>query len=68
MSEEIFCPHCQAVKPMTLIMQRETFEEGGKSIAYEVEFYRCPNCQEELEDEEQLDRNLKAARDAYDSL
>ncbi len=53
---------------MTLIMQRETFEEGGKSIAYEVEFYRCPDCQEELEDEEQLDRNLKAARDAYDSL
>lgn len=53
---------------MTLIRQSESFEEGGKSVSYEVEFYRCPDCQEELEEEDQLDRNLKAARNAYDQI
>ncbi|NNM53405.1 MAG: hypothetical protein HKM05_01610 [Spirochaetales bacterium] len=68
MMEEILCPHCQVVKTMTLIRQTEIFEEGGKSITYEIEFFRCPDCHEEWEEEAQLDRNLKAAREAYDRL
>ncbi len=68
MNEEIYCPTCQALKVMTLIRQQESMEENGKSITYEVEFYRCPDCQEELEEAEQLERNLKAAREAYDQL
>ena len=66
--EEVFCSTCQGMKMMAMIQQKEEIEIDGKKIVYNMEFFRCPDCGEDFEEMEQLDRNLKAAREAYDSI
>jgi len=66
MTKLLPCPTCEKDMPMELKKSTEKIRIKGKEVEYEAEFYRCPVCGTELEQPAQLDRNLAAAREAYE--
>lgn len=62
------CPTCVAERDMELVRSSETVTIKGHAITFEAEFYVCSVCGTEIEEPDQLDRNLDAAREMYERL
>lgn len=68
MTKDLMCSDCATIRPMNLVHSAETVTIHGKEITFDAEFYRCPECGEEFEEGDQVDRNLAAAREVFDRL
>lgn len=68
MTKQQPCPKCEADREMDLVRSTEKVTIKGKEVHFEAEFSRCTVCGTEIEEPDQLDRNLDAAREMYDRL
>ena len=62
------CSLCMQEREMTIVWADETLKIHGKSVTYKSEFTKCTVCGDEYLAPGQMDRNLQAAREAYDRL
>lgn len=53
---------------MEFIRSPQTVTIKGKVATFDAEYFKCTVCGTEIEEPGQLDRNLDAAREAYDRL
>lgn len=62
------CPICEDDLLMEFVNSSKTVTIKGKRVSFEAEYFKCTVCGTEVEEPGQLDRNLDAAREAYDRI
>ena len=59
------CPHCEAVRDIEIVRDRETMKIRGEAVEFESEYMLCQTCKKDFASLEQMDADLAAARSLY---
>jgi putative zinc finger/helix-turn-helix YgiT family protein len=59
------CPHCDAMRDIEVVRERETMKIRGEDVEFESEFMVCKTCGKDYADGIQMDTDLETARSVY---
>jgi putative zinc finger/helix-turn-helix YgiT family protein len=59
------CPHCEAVRNIRIVRERETMKIRGEDVEFDSVFSVCETCGKDFASGEQMDAELESARAVY---
>lgn len=64
-TDEVFCPYCEDITPVSQIIEQETIKVLGEPIQYDAQLLLCEKCHKRFATPELEDKNFQIAYDSY---